>query len=600
MTASNVCLEELKNKICKTCGYEGALSFSAQNADRLTVSGCGTHLSIGYASITDFCRAISLSIMKIREGEKEFSIDQRRRIETTGVMLDASYDGMLTVASLKEYIDYMAAMGLNLLMLYTEDTYEVKKYPQMGYQRGRYTKEEFAEIDAYARSMGVELIGCIQTLGHMKQVLKWADLADIAESPSLLLPGEEKTYEFIEECIKTISENITSRRIHVGLDEVFGLCEGKYKTLHGPSDPLEVYTDHVRRVYEICEKYGLKPMMWSDCFFRFCMKNPGYGIQYSATEPIRPEILAKVPSGIEMVYWEYEEQDENRYDAIIKAHAPLGGDCIMATATWCWDGQLPYADYIFKNQTAALRAAIKNGLKTAFATHWTAGSRSGDYFWSLPTLALYGQYGYEGADTSEEGIGKLLKNCTGMDLAVVRLFDVYHNPERFMFYFGEKYVDCPVMINTVGRTDNPAKVFMAASRAVRAYKNEKWNALYTFAADLLEFVSIKAELLNRLQPAYAAGDRAYLMRAENELVPHATALLKSLRLQVQTRWLSIQKPYGFGTLNAYYGAAIAEMEYTEARLSAYVSGKIPELEELKQKSLGFKYADPMKNDFRLI
>ena len=42
------------------------------------------------------------------------------------------------------------------------------------------------------------------------------------------------------------------------------------------------------------------------------------------------------------------------------------------------------------------------------------------------------------------------------------------------------------------------------------------------------------------------------------------------------------------------------MEYTEARLSAYVSGKIPELEELKQKSLGFKYANPMKNDFRLI
>ena len=191
-------------------------------------------------------------------------------------------------------------------------------------------------------------------------------------------------------------------------------------------------------------------------------------------------------------------------------------------------------------------------------------------------------------------------NCTGMDLAVVRLFDVYHNPERFMFYFGEKYIDCPVMINTVGRTDNPAKVFMAASRAVRAYKNEKWNALYTFAADLLEFVSIKAELLNRLQPAYAAGDRAYIEKAANALVPKATALLKSLRLQVQTRWLSIQKPYGFGALNAYYGAGIAEMEYTEARLSAYISGKISALDELEQENLGFKYADPMKNNFRLI
>ena len=600
MTVSGICLEELKNKICKVCGYEGALSFTAHTSDRLTAEGEGTQVCIGFSSITDFCRAISLSIMKIREGEKSFRIDQRRRIETTGIMLDASYEGMLTVKSIKEYIDYMAAMGLNLLMLYTEDTYEVKKYPQMGYQRGRYTKEEFAEIDAYARSMGVELIGCIQTLGHMKQVMKWADFADISESASLLLPGEEKTYEFIEECIKTISENISSRRIHVGLDEVFGLCEGKYKELHGSCDPLEVYTDHVRRVYEICQKYGLSPMMWSDCFFRFCMKNPGYGIQYSATEPIRPEILAKVPSGMEMVYWEYEEQDESVYDAIIKAHAPLGGNCIMATAAWVWDGQLPYADYIFKTQTAALRAAIKNGLQTAFATHWTAGTKAGDYFWTLPTLALYGQYGYEGADTSEEGIGRLLKNCTDMDFSVIRLFDVYHSPERFMFYEGEKYLDCPVLINTVGRTDNPAKAFMAASEAVRTYKSEKWNVLYSFAADLLELASIKAELINRLQPAYAAGDRAYMEKAANVLVPKTVALLKSLRLQAQSRWLAIQKPFGFGALNAYYGAAIAEMEYTEARLSDFVSGKISVLEELMQENLGVRYAGPMKNEFKYI
>lgn len=600
MNISAFRLEELKNKICKLCGYDGDFSFTAHASDRLTAEGNGTQVCIGYSSITDFCRAVSLSIMKIREGKKSFRIDQRRRIEATGIILDASYEGMLTVSSIKEYIDYMAAMGLNLLMLYTEDTYEVKKYPQMGYQRGRYTKEEFAEIDAYARSMGVELIGCIQTLGHMKQVMKWADFADIAESPTLLLPGEEKTYEFIEECIKTISQNISSRRIHVGLDEAFGLCEGKYKALHGPCDPLAVYTDHVCRVYEICKKYGLSPMMWSDCFFRFCMKNPGYGIQYSATEPIRPEILAKVPSGMEMVYWEYEEQDENAYDAIIQAHAPLGGNCIMATAAWCWDGQLPYADYIFKTQTAALRAAIKNGLQTAFATHWTAGAKAGDYFWTLPTLALYGQYGYEGADTSEEGIGKLLKSCTDMDLSVVRLFDVYHSPKRFMFYEGEKYLNCPVLINTVGRTDNPAKVFMAASEAVRAYKSEKWGVLYSFAADLLKLVSIKAELLNRLQPAYAAGERAYLEMAANDLVPQTITLLKSLRLQVQNRWLSVQKPFGFGALNAYYGAAIAEMEYTEKRLSDFVSGKIPVLEELMQENLGFKYANPMKNEFAYI
>jgi len=592
--------KDLIDKICTTCGYDGELNVTSFEADKLIIDGKGTDVSIGYSDITDFCRGISLAIMKIRDGEKEFHIEQKRRIKSTGVMLDSSYEGMLTVDSIKEYIDYMASMGLNMLMLYTEDTYEVPKYPEMGYQRGRYTKEEFAEIDSYAKSMGVELIGCIQALGHMSQVVKWASFSDIAENDALLLPGEDRTYEFIEECIKTISENISSRRIHVGLDETFGLCEGRYKDLHGESDPLEVYTDHINRVYDICKKYGLKPMMWSDCFFRFSMKNPGYGIQYSATEPINPRILEKVPKDMEMVYWEYEEQNQANYDAIIKAHKPLGGNCIMATAAWTWDGQLPYIDYTFKTQVPALNAALDNKLDTALATVWVSGSKAGDYFWTLPTLAVYGQYSYEGADTSYEGVSKLLKNCTDMDMDALKLCDSYHSPQKFLFYFGEKYVDCPVLINTVGTTDNPTEEYLQASEKMKTYKSDKWDVLYTFAADLLELVSIKCELINKLQPAYASGDMEYLKRCANELVPRTLELLHSLREQRQTRWLEVQKPFGFGRLNSHYGAAIAEMAYTKARLDSYVNGKVSSLDELKQENLSFSYADDKKCEFRYV
>ena len=37
-------------------------------------------------------------------------------------------------------------MGLNSMMLYTEDTYTVDNYPYFGYLRGRYSKEELKEI----------------------------------------------------------------------------------------------------------------------------------------------------------------------------------------------------------------------------------------------------------------------------------------------------------------------------------------------------------------------------------------------------------------------------------------------------------------------
>lgn len=41
-------------------------------------------------------------------------------------------------------------MGLNMLQLYTEDTFEVEGEPLFGYLRGKFTTRELASIDDYA------------------------------------------------------------------------------------------------------------------------------------------------------------------------------------------------------------------------------------------------------------------------------------------------------------------------------------------------------------------------------------------------------------------------------------------------------------------
>ena len=46
----------------------------------------------------------------------------------------------------KKYIDNIAALGFNMLMLYTEDVYEMPEYPRFGYMRGRYTKDEINDF----------------------------------------------------------------------------------------------------------------------------------------------------------------------------------------------------------------------------------------------------------------------------------------------------------------------------------------------------------------------------------------------------------------------------------------------------------------------
>lgn len=589
----------LVDKMKAVCNYKDDLSIVPYECDSLEVESEDGIVRIGYSSISDFCRGVCLSIMHLRKGETTFSIKQTHNFERAGFMIDVSYDGVMSVEGLKQYIDYMASAGLNMLMLYTEDTYEVKKYPQMGYLRGRYSQEELREIDQYANEMGVELIGCIQTLGHLEHIVKWNDFSDITENETLILPGEERTYEFIEECIKTISENISSRHIHVGLDEAFGLGEGKYKIKHGKCDPLEIYAKHVKRVYDICVKYGLRPMMWSDCFFRFSMRETGYGIQYSATEPISSEILKLVPEHMDMVYWEYEEKDKNVYRDIINAHKVFSGETVMATACWNWDGQLPRLNHAFATQGAALEAAKECGVKTILSTDWQCGGAVADYLFTLPSVIFYGQHRY-GDDISRDAIADLLKNNTGMELSAIEEMNVYHSDEYLQFYGGEKYFCCSTLVNTVGIPEgNPADEFACAAKHLRSYHSERWGMHYHFAALIMEIAATKCEIYNRLRKAYLESDRAYLEKLVHVVLPQLAETYKEALAIRKELWFRVQKPFSFDKTVRDYGGCIADVEYTKERIQDYLIGKTSCIEELDELVLPLKKASAVVN-YRMI
>ena len=67
--------------------------------------------------------------------------------------------------------------------------------------------EELKEIDGHATDLGIELIGCIQTLGHMSQALKWPVYADVQDTASVLMVGDARTYALIEKSISFIAES---------------------------------------------------------------------------------------------------------------------------------------------------------------------------------------------------------------------------------------------------------------------------------------------------------------------------------------------------------------------------------------------------------
>ena len=94
--------------------------------------------------------------------------------------------------------------------------------------RGAFTVEELKEADAFAGQLGIELIGCIQTLGHLEQILAYGEYGKVRDTASVLMVDEPETYKLIEKMILFWKEALSSRRLHIGMDETHDLGRGRF------------------------------------------------------------------------------------------------------------------------------------------------------------------------------------------------------------------------------------------------------------------------------------------------------------------------------------------------------------------------------------
>lgn len=90
---------------------------------------------IRFARKHQFFRGLGLLVQYGRNG-RPFTIRETEQFDTIGPMFDLSRNGVLTLDSFKFLLRKMALMGLNTVMLYLEDTYEISGEPYFGYMRG--------------------------------------------------------------------------------------------------------------------------------------------------------------------------------------------------------------------------------------------------------------------------------------------------------------------------------------------------------------------------------------------------------------------------------------------------------------------------------
>ena len=471
-----------------------------ENGEGITIIADNDYYKIKTNKKENLARALSVIKKEFLKGNKNFTINENENFKTRGIMLDMSRNGVMRVDAVKKYIVYMAAFGLNTLWIYTEDTYELKEYPFFGYMRGRYTKEEIKEIDDYAYNLGVEVIACIQTLGHMEQYLRQQESFVIKDTASVMLANSEETYKFIECAVKFFKENLRTNKIHIGMDEANDAGLGAYLVKNGYTERGKIIEEHLNKVYEICEKNDMHPLMWSDMYVRMGSK---IDYHYDTDSRLTSKQVEKIPD-VDMVNWDYYHEDVDYYVKMIDLHRVMNKHISFASGIWTWDGLLPNVSYTFKTMIPALKASVKENIDTFIGTMWGDGGCETNHFYALFGLAVISEYTFEDIEkVNDDTIYEMLDVVTGFKRCAVEEIDTYNGcftdvvkvmgDQILAMRKGTQLVWNDILYDLID-FDTKNMVFECEKLKECIDLNDKWKNYYLFADALIEIAKIKQEI----------------------------------------------------------------------------------------------------------
>jgi len=169
---------------------------------------------------------------------------------------------------LERQLKALAEKGYNAILWEVENNIRWETCPEC-VSPDAFTKAEFKEVLAYSRSLGLEPIPLLQTIGHCEYVLKNELYAPLAEVPGRIdqyCPQNPEVAVFLRKWIDEYLEVFGPvRTFHLGADEAYTLGEcpkcRAYAAAHSLS---ELYIDHINAVSAPLIDKGIRPAIWGD------------------------------------------------------------------------------------------------------------------------------------------------------------------------------------------------------------------------------------------------------------------------------------------------------------------------------------------------
>jgi hexosaminidase len=202
-------------------------------------------------------------------------IVDRPRFAWRGAMLDVARH-FFGPRDVKRYIDLLALYKFNRLHLHLSDDQgwriEIAAWPNLtthggstavgGGAGGFYTKQDYADLVAYARDRFITVVPEIDMPSHINAALSsYAELNCKGVAPALYTGIEvgfsnfcvdkDVTYTFIDDVVREISAMTPGPYFHIGGDEVKTLTPDQYRQF-------------IERVQGIVEKHGKQTIGWDE------------------------------------------------------------------------------------------------------------------------------------------------------------------------------------------------------------------------------------------------------------------------------------------------------------------------------------------------
>lgn len=576
-------LSELREDLGIELGGAG-IDVTCVPGDELAVESDGKSVTLTWAAPIQFYRAVSLIPLPLTA----CSIREKARFQSSGIMFDCSRNAVLKPQALRFFFRKMALMGLNLGMMYTEDTYEVPGQPFFGYKRGRYTYDELKALDDYASLFGIELCPCIQTLGHLKRILHWPAYHHLRDNDEVLLADLDETYELLDQMIHAATAPYRSKRIHLGMDEAYGVGLGAHLARYGYEDPHSVIGRHLSRVLGICDKYGLHAMMWSDMYFHLDGRN------YHSPGLPSEKAKAAVDPRITLMYWDYYQPKEEAYADALYKHAQFPAPTVFAGGIWTWIGPAPDYPTTLQNTVSGLTACAKANIPLALATAWGDNGGECNLTAALLGLQLYGELTFR-PDYDEDELARRFRRCCHadaqafLDLSLLNYMPgMKDNPSdpvnacKFMLY------QDPLIQLFEADTAGYAMAEHFGSLVTRyaryALENPDYALLFDFYTALANALALKCVWHEQAGDAVRSRNREQAAALADGIGATVEAL-DTLRVVWRRLWESTNKPNGFEIIEVRMGGIAARMATAGEKMRAFALGQVDTIPELEEQAL---------------